>query len=140
VDVSAELDLAAVLPFNIDLQEGEYRPALAPRVKLRAAPGSAVRREDPALEEDFFRTGYEVNWTVPVHTRTAVRIRHAGIWNIVTDGRWDWHPAWDILVETQLGEITYFIGYQKGEAAPLFEPIETTRVGLSFRVRRPEGN
>ena len=139
VDVSGELELAYVLPMNIDLQQGEYRPSLSPRVRLRAAPGSAVRRDDPALEEDFFRAGYEVNWTVPVHTRTSIRFHHGGTWNIVTDQRWDWHPLWDILVETQLGEVTYFVGYQRGEAAPLFAPTETTRAGITFRVNRPQG-
>ncbi len=49
----------------------------------------------------------------------------------------DWHALWDILAQIQVGAVTYFVGYQEGEAAPLFRATETTRVGLSFAIERP---
>ena len=39
LDLSAEARLAYVLPFNLSLQSGEYRPAAAPLVNVIAAPG-----------------------------------------------------------------------------------------------------
>jgi hypothetical protein len=42
---------------------------------------------------------------------------------------------WDLAVETKIGNITYFVGYRRGEAAPLYEPIETTQAGLSIRFK-----
>jgi hypothetical protein len=66
-----------------------------------------------------------------------VRIHHAGLWNDPTDTDGQWHLLWDVLVELEVGGMQYFVGYQEGEGAPLFKPIETTRVGLSFAIGSP---
>ena len=45
-DLSAEARLAYVLPFNLSLQSGDYRPATAPRVNVIAAYGAGLVRPD----------------------------------------------------------------------------------------------
>ncbi len=137
IDVSAVADLAYVLPFNVNLQTGRYRPAAAPRLRAIAAYGYAVDRGDAELEEGFWRAGYEVRWRIPVAEAALLRLHHAGVWNDPSGMGGDWHALWDILAQIQVGAVTYFVGYQEGEAAPLFRATETTRVGLSFAIERP---
>ena len=136
-DLSARASLTFVLPFNLHLQSGAYRPALAPRLTLLGEWGSALEREVPELEDRFLRAGYEVQWRVPLGEAELFRFRHAGLWNEPASGARDFHSLWDIQVEVQLGGATYFAGYQKGEAAPLFQRIEATRFGFSFSVADP---
>ncbi len=97
-----------------------------------------------AAPDDFARAGYEVNWTIPLAKNTVGRLHHAGIW-IIWDGterqveqddqQGEFHALWDIVIETKIGALTYYVGYQKGEAPPLFMPIETTRAGISFWLK-----
>jgi hypothetical protein len=133
LDFSGVLSVRHILPFNIAVQSGRYRPALAPRVQMMAAAGYAARREAAlGREEPFFRSGYDLRWRVPVAQASAFRIHHAGTWNTMSGVLPDLHLLWDLLFETELGGVTYFVGYQKGEAAPLFQPTETTRIGFSL--------
>ncbi len=136
-DISANASLAFVLPFNVNLQTGAYRPALAPRLRVLAAYGSALDREAADLEGGFGRVGYEVQWRVPVGDVNLVRFRHANLWNDPAGADGSWHALWDVQAEVTLRGMTYFVGYQKGEAAPLFAPIETTRMGFSFAISDP---
>ena len=137
-DVSANARLSFILPFNVNLQSGSYRPALSPRIELLAAYGSAIERDVQALEEDFFRAGYEIQWRIPLGEANLVRFRHANVWNDPGGAKGAWHTLWDIQLEVAMGGMTYFVGYQEGEAAPLFEPIQTTRVGAFVRDRESE--
>ena len=91
----------------------------------------------PSLEQSFSRVGYEVRWRVPVGEGSLVRLHHANVWNNPAVGDAGWHTLWDVQIDVAVGAMTYFIGYQNGEAAPLFMPIETTRVGLSFALGSP---
>lgn len=133
LDVSGVLRLRHILPFNLEVQSGPYRPALAPRLQVVAAAGHAAYREaSDGEEEPFFRAGYDIRWRVPMAQSSAFRMHHAGTWNSASGAPPDWHLLWDLLFETDLGGVTYFVGYQKGEAAPLFQPTETTRIGFSL--------
>jgi len=136
-DLSAHASLTFVLPFNLDFQSGAYRPALAPRLTLLGEWGSALERELPELEERFVRGGYEIQWRIPFGESELFRFRHAGLWNDPASGARDFHSLWDVQAEMRLGGATYFVGYQKGEAAPLFQRIEATRFGFSFSVADP---
>jgi len=46
IDLSAEARLAYVLPFNLALQSGAYRPAVAPLINIIAAYGVGLSRPD----------------------------------------------------------------------------------------------
>jgi len=128
------------LPFNLSPQSGAYRPSRAPWVQAVVAAGYAAYRHDPIGEQEpFVRTGYDVRWLVPVAQDAALRMHHAGIWNRTKGARLDWHALWDLRFETELAGVTYYVGYQRGEAAPLFVPTESTRIGLSFATARPRG-
>ena len=125
--------LRHILPFNIHIQSGPYRPALAPRVEVLAAGGYAAHRENaPEDERAFFRTGYALRWRIPMAESAALRIHQASTWNTSNGATPKWHILWDLLFETELGGVTYYVGYQKGEAAPLFQPTETTRIGFAL--------
>lgn len=146
IDMSAEARLAYVLPFNPTLQSGGYRPAAAPRLNVIAAYGrglvrpgeptdSSARTLPPSTPEaSFRRVGYETWWRLPVSDNMLLNIRHAGLWNRPDGASGDFHALWDLAVEVDMGGVTYLVGYQRGSAAPLFVPIETTRAGLSFAV------
>ena len=146
VDMSAEARLAYVLPFNPTLQSGAYRPAAAPRLNVIAAYGwglvrpegsadsSAQTLHPPTPKAPFRRVGYETWWRIPVSDNTLVNIRHAGLWNRPEGADSDFHTLWDLALEVDTGGVTYLVGYQRGSAAPMFVPIETTRAGLSFAV------
>lgn len=127
VDLSAEARLAYVLPFNPTLQSGTYRPATAPRLDVIAAYGRG-------RETSFRRVGYELWWRLPVSGNMLLNIHHAGLWNRPDGAGGDFHTLWDLALEVDLGGVTYLVGYQRGSAAPLFVPIETTRAGLSFAI------
>jgi hypothetical protein len=68
---------------------------------------------------------------------SSVRVYHAGLWawSDFTTKRNDFHDLWDLMLEVKIGQLTYFVGYQRGEAAPLFNPINTTRGGLVVRFK-----
>ena len=146
VDMSAEARLAYVLPFNPTLQSGIYRPAAAPRLNVIAAYGWGLVRPDeptdssthtlpaPTPEASFRRVGYETWWRLPVSDNMLLNIHHAGLWNRPDGANGDFHTLWDLALEVDMGGVTYLVGYQRGSAAPMFVPIETTRVGLSFAV------
>ena len=135
-DLSAEARLAYVLPFNLSLQSGDYRPATAPLVQVMAAYGAGLVRSDGAGEASFLRAGYEAWWRVPVADNLLLNVHHAGVWNRPDGVRGEFHVLWDVAAEVAVGGVSYLVGYQKGGAAPLFLPIETTRAGLSFAVGR----
>ena len=88
----------------------------------------------PTPEASFRRVGYETWWRLPVSDNMLLNIRHAGLWNHPDGANGDFHTLWNLALEVDMGEVTYLVGYQKGSAAPLFVPIETTRAGLSFAV------
>ncbi|WP_419947472.1 hypothetical protein [Candidatus Palauibacter sp.] len=146
VDMSAEARLAYVLPFNPTLQSGAYRPAAAPRLNVLAAYGRELARPSEATEpgeptepadsgtRSFRRVGYELWWRLPVSGNALLNIHHAGLWNRPEGAGGDFHTLWDLALEVDLGGVTYLVGYQRGSAAPLFVPIETTRAGLSFAI------
>ncbi|WP_419856878.1 hypothetical protein [Candidatus Palauibacter irciniicola] len=141
VDMSAEARLAYVLPFNPTLQSGAYRPATAPRLHVLAAYGRGLARPAQATdsgtgtaEASFRRVGYELWWRLPVSGNALLNIHHAGLWNRPEGAGGDFHTLWDLALEVDLGGVTYLVGYQRGSAAPLFVPIETTRAGLSFAI------
>lgn len=145
VDVSAEARLAYVLPFNPTLQSGTYRPAAAPHLNVIAAYGrglvrpmgptdSGTEAPPPRTPETFRRVGYELWWRLPVSGNMLLNIHHAGLWNRPDGASGDFHTLWDLALEVDLGGVTYVVGYQRGSAAPLFVPIETTRAGLSFAI------
>ncbi len=140
VDVSAEARLAYVLPFNPTFQSGAYRPATAPRLNVIAAYGrELVRPAEPTEPADsgtrsFRRLGYELWWRLPVSGNVLLNIHHAGLWNRPDGAGGDFHTLWDLALEVDVGGVTYLVGYQRGSAAPLFMPIETTRAGLSFAI------
>ncbi|MDE2879416.1 hypothetical protein [Candidatus Palauibacter soopunensis] len=146
VDISAEARLAYVLPFNPTLQSGAYRPAAAPRLNVIAAYGRELARPSEATEpgeptepadsgtRSFRRVGYELWWRLPVSGNMLLNIHHAGLWNRPDGAGGDFHALWDLALEVDLGGVTYLVGYQRGSAAPLFVPIETTRAGLSFAI------
>ena len=146
VDMSAEARLAYVLPFNPTLQSGAYRPATAPRLNVLAAYGRELARPSEATEpgeptepadsgtRSFRRVGYELWWRLPVSGNALLNIHHAGLWNRPEGAGGDFHTLWDLALEVDLGGVTYLVGYQRGSAAPLFVPIETTRAGLSFAI------
>ena len=58
----------------------------------------------------------------------------AGLWHRPDGASGDFHTLWDLALEVDMGGVTYLVGYQRGNAAPLFVPIETTRAGLSFAI------
>ncbi len=133
LDVSGLARLRYILPFNLNVQSGPYRPALAPRLQVVAAAGHAAHRDSElGSEEPFFRSGYDVRWRVPMALSSALRLHQAGTWNAMAGAEPRWHVLWDLLFETELGGVTYYVGYQKGEAAPLFQPTETTRIGFTL--------
>ena len=135
-DLSAEARLAYVLPFNLSLQSGDYRPATAPLVNVMAAYGAGLVRSDGVGEASFLRAGYEAWWRVPVADNLLLNVHHAGVWNRPDGVGGEFHALWDVAAEVAVGGVSYLVGYQKGGAAPLFLPIETTRAGLSFAVGR----
>ncbi len=81
--------------------------------------------------------GYDVRWRVPVGEHGLLSLHHAGLWNDPDGSEAKFHALWDLMLEIEVAGVTYFIGYQEGEAAPLFMPTETTRVGVSFRIGEP---
>jgi len=135
VDVSAEMRVRFILPIHLNLSPLDaFVPVLGPRVSATASVGQRVRGSlEP--QKDFARAGYEVVWRVPTSANGLVRFHHAGTWILSeltgTDERFN--VLWDIALEQKLGEVTYFVGYQRGSAAPLFKATETTRAGFVLR-------
>ena len=98
------------------------------------AESSAHILHPPTPAASFRRVGYETRWRLPVSDNTLLNIRHAGLWNHPDGADGDFHTLWDPAPEVDMGGVTYLVGCQRGSAAPLFVPIETTRAGLSFAV------
>jgi hypothetical protein len=92
--------------------------------------------EASSAPEHFLRAGYSFRWKIPVAAESVIRVYHAGawIWN-EAKGRPKYHRLWDATLETKIGQLTYFVGYQEGEAAPLYSAINTTRVGLMVTLK-----
>ena len=101
-----------------------------------AADGAALGPISLTPEASFLRVGYEAWWRVPVADNLMVDFHHAGVWNRPDGVGGEFHALWDVAAEVAVGGVSYLVGYQKGSAAPLFLPIETTRAGLSFAVGR----
>ena len=136
VDLSGMMRIAYVLPVNLHLQTGSYRPAVAPRLEVLGAFGRCVQRDLSLLEEEFVRVGYDLRWRIPVGASSNVRLHNAGIWNKVAGRVAEWHMLWDVMIEVRAAGLAYFIEYQEGEAAPLFQHIETSRLGLSIATAK----
>jgi hypothetical protein len=127
-----------LMPFNINAspKDSRYIVNAGPLVNVRAEAGWKILEDGRSVEasnapERFLRVGYSARWKVPFAAASVVRLFHAGIW------RWDdwkgrgrFHRLWDATVESKLGQLTYFVGYQEGEAAPMYLPVHTTRAGL----------
>lgn len=138
VDLSAQLELRYILPLYLNRSPFDaFSPALGPKVRLQAAFGRRVRGAGDE-EADFARAGYEVVWRIPLSANGLLRLHHAGVWDwsdLDSDEGGAFHALWDLALEQKLGELTYFIDYQKGAAAPLFLPTETTRAGVVIRFQ-----
>ncbi len=136
------VSLAYLLPWNANFSpRGDgYIPNTGPLLELKAELGSRLEQdtENPeamAAPEDFRRAGYDFRWRLPVARATELRIHHAGLWVFSDDLAEDeFHSLWDVALETKIGNLTYYIGYQEGEAAPLFQPTETTQMGVLIRL------
>lgn len=137
VDTSLTVGLRYLLPVRVNGSPfTDFVPTTGPKVRLLAGIGRRVRGVADA-DKTFSRLGYDARWRIPVSADAVIRIYHAGFWTwsdfeSVAD---EFHDLWDLLLETKIGQLTYFVGYQRGEAAPLFRPINTTRAGLVVRFK-----
>jgi hypothetical protein len=137
VDTSLTVGLRYLLPVRVNGSPfTDFVPTTGPKVMVLAAVGRRVRGIVDA-DKTFNRLGYDVRWRIPVSADTVIRLHHAGLWTwsdfeSVSD---EFHGLWDLLLETKIGQLTYFVGYRRGEAAPLFVPINTTRAGLVVRFK-----
>ena len=137
VDTSVSVGLRYLLPIRVNRSPfTAFVPTTGPKVALL---GSFGRRVHGAVDADktFSRLGYDLRWRIPLSADVVVRVHHAGVWTwsdfvTVTD---EFHDLWDMLLEAKIGQLTYFVGYRRGEAAPLFQPINTTRLGLVIRFK-----
>ncbi|MDH3402883.1 MAG: hypothetical protein OES32_11055 [Acidobacteriota bacterium] len=152
VNAIARLSLEYLLPFNINYSPDDsgYIPNTGPVLRLIGEVGTKVdessEMETSGLNpEDFERAGYEFTWTIPVARATILKVHTAGLWVFQDAMADDFHDLWDVSFETQFGNLKYYMGFQKGEAAPLFQPIETSQAGLvlsfgeKFKCARQEG-
>jgi hypothetical protein len=132
VDTSARLELRFLLPFSLNQSPyHSFVPALGPKIKLIGSFGHRVRGADETVDEGFRRFGYEIHWKIPLRSDSVLRLHHAGLHDQsdLPDGD-EFHSLVDFLLQTTLGELTYFIGFQEGEAPPLFQATETVRAGV----------
>jgi hypothetical protein len=137
VDTSLTVGLRYLLPVRVNGSPfSDFVPTTGPKVRVLGAIGRRVRGASDR-DKDFRRVGYDLLWRIPISADTLIRIHHAGVWSWADfesdDG--EFHDLWDLLLETKIGQLTYFIGYQRGETAPLFQPINTTRAGLLVRFK-----
>lgn len=132
VDSSARLELRFLLPFSVNLSPyHDFVPALGPKIELIGSFGRRLRGIDETVDESFWRLGYEVRWKIPLSSNSILRLHHAGLHDGSDSPRGDeFHRLWDVLLQTQIDELTYFLGFQEGEAAPLFQATETIRAGV----------
>lgn len=132
VDTSVRLELRFLIPFSLNLSPyHDFVPALGPKIKLIGSFGHRVRGAEEAVDEGFWRLGYELRWKIPLSSDSILRLHHAGLHDesdLPHDDKF--HRLWDVLLQTKVGELTYFIGYQEGAAAPLFQATETIRAGV----------
>jgi hypothetical protein len=136
VDTSVSLGLKYPLPVRINGSPfTDFVPTTGPKVTLLEAFGRRVRGVVDA-EKTFRRLGYDVRWRIPVSADAVIRVHHAGVWtwsDFVTVAD-EFHDLWDLLLEARTGQLTYFVGYRRGEAAPV--PTDhTTRLGLIVRFK-----
>lgn len=131
-----------VLPWNVNYSPRDegFIPTTGPLIRLVAEAGTRLDEDEDeaaavAAPEDFQRAGYDFHWRLPVARGTELKIHHAGLWVFSSDLPEDeFHSLWDLALETRIGALTYYVGFQKGEAAPLFLPTETTHVGVLVRL------
>lgn len=140
VNALARASVEFLLPFNVNYSpdDEDYIPNLGPMLRLVGEVGTRVEEssemaETQATPESFERAGYELAWTIPVARATVINLRAAGLWVFASDMPDDFHDLWEVKVETRIGNLDYYLGYQKGEAAPLFQPVETTQAGLLIK-------
>lgn len=137
VDTSIRVGLRYLLPVRVNGSPfTAFVPTTGPKVAIL---GSFGRRVHGAVDADktFSRLGYDIQWRIPVTADAVVRFHHAGVWTwsdfvTVED---TYHDLWDLLLEAKIGQLTYFVGYRRGETAPLFVPINATRLGLVVRFK-----
>lgn len=139
----ASVKLEFLLPFNVNMSPSgeDYIVNTGPLLQVKSEAGWKVvensgSTEATAQPEQFGRFGYDLRWTVPLAKLTVLRAHHAGVW-ILDDwgGEAQYHRLWDLAVETKIGNLTYFVGYQEGEAAPLYAAVNTTKAGLAVRFK-----
>lgn len=140
VNAVARVGLEFLLPFNVNYSppDENYIPNIGPTLRLIGEIGSMIDEsaEQAAMAqnpEDFERLGYEARWTVPMAKATVLKLHLAGVWVFSDDVNDDFHDLWDVSLETEIGNLTYYIGYQSGSAAPLFQATETTQAGIVLR-------
>lgn len=137
VDTSLTVGVRYLLPLHVNGSPfSNFVPTTGPRVRLMGGIGRRARGA-ANLKKNFRRAGYDLQWRIPVSADALIAIHHAGLWawdDFRTD-EGEFHDLWDLVLEMKLGQLTYFVGYQRGDAAPLFQPINTTRAGLIVRFK-----
>jgi hypothetical protein len=134
--------LGYVLPWNANFSpRGEgYIPNVGPVIRLVAETGQKIDEDESnpdaaASPERFERAGYELHWRIPIARDSVLTFHHAGLWVFSNELDQDEHHAlWDVVLQTRLGNLDYYVGFQQGEAAPLFQATETTQVGVVVRM------
>jgi hypothetical protein len=128
-----------LLPIDVNYspRDSGYIPNARPILTLRLEHGWNVRDENDVAPDNFTRPGYGVRWKVPVARNMVVRLDHDGRWayGAFFDGAPEYHPMWDAGLEVRQGETTYFLGYRRGEAPPVFREVRAVMAGLVFGVR-----
>jgi hypothetical protein len=137
VDTSVTVGLRYLLPVRVNGSSfSDFVPTTGPKLAIVGSVGRRVRGVVDA-EKSFRRLGYDLQWRIPLSSDVLIRLHHAGLWTwsdfvTVPD---EFHDLWDLLLEAKIGQLTYFVGYRRGEAAPVFQPINTTRLGLVVRFK-----
>jgi len=152
VNGTAGLSLEYLLPINLNFSpEKAYIPNTGPVFQILVEAGSKLSESNHLKmmrgnPDDFFRIGYSFRWTIPVARDTVLRFHAAGIRVSSSDLTEDEsHSLREFSLETKIGNLDYYFGFQKGEAAPLFQPIETTQAGIllkfgdKFECSKPSG-
>ena len=136
------MSLSYLLPFNVNFSPpgNDYIISSSPWLGVRFELGRKMNSDtmdpaDVAAPERFLRGGYELRWKLPLARRTVVHLHHAGEWVKPEGGARTFHKLWDLALEAGIGDVTYYLGYQRGEAAPLYQPIETASAGITLRFK-----
>lgn len=129
----------ALLPIDVNFspRDSGYIPNARPILTLRLEHGWNVRDKTDVAPQDFTRPGYGVRWKVPIARNMVVRLDHDGRWSYGAffDGAPEYHPMWDAGLEVRQGDVTYFLGYRRGEAPPVFREVKAVMAGLVVGVR-----